>query len=163
MLGGKGPLSDIPERVGYDRVLLGIETLDEQTFTLVRSAEGGAFRVFDRFHVDVVPDSGGNELADQHNERRDDNLSTILLSKIDLSHKRVRRNKRGDTQNLTAASDACHRSLSKGRAELAESRTPSVLPQPQPRPSSAPQTDPRVSPASPSRQSCRAFASPRFP
>lgn len=29
MLGGKGPLSDIPERVGYDRVLLGVETLDK--------------------------------------------------------------------------------------------------------------------------------------
>jgi hypothetical protein len=27
MLGGKGPLPDIPEREGYDRVLLGIENL----------------------------------------------------------------------------------------------------------------------------------------
>ena len=79
MLGGKGPLSDIPERVGYDRVLLGIETIEGQTFTFVRSTEGGAFRVFDGLHVSVVPDSGGTELADQHNERRDDNLSTFLL------------------------------------------------------------------------------------
>jgi hypothetical protein len=122
MLGGKGPLSDIPERVGYDRALLGIETLDGQTFTLVRSTEGGAFRVFDGLHVDVVPDSGGTELADQHNERRDDNLSTFLLSKIDLSHKRVRRNKRGDTQNLTIRSLA--RLLIVNEEEIIQKRSP---------------------------------------
>jgi predicted nucleic acid-binding Zn-ribbon protein len=122
MLGGKGPLSDIPERVGYDRTLLGVETLDRQTFTLVRSTEGGAFRVFNGLHADVVPDSGGTELADQHNERRDDNLSTFLLSKIGLSHKRVRRNKRGDTQNLTIRSLA--RLLIVNEEEIIQKRSP---------------------------------------
>jgi hypothetical protein len=122
MLGGKGPLSDIPQRVGYDRALLGVETLDGQTFTLVRSTEGGAFRVFDGLHVDVIPDSGDTELADQHNERRDDNLSTFLLSKIELSHKRVRRNKRGDTQNLTIRSLA--RLLIVNEEEIIQKRSP---------------------------------------
>src|SRR5258708_35121162 len=59
MLGGKGPLSDIPERVGYDCVLLGIETYENEKFTLVRGAEGGVFRVFDGLHVDAVPEFGG--------------------------------------------------------------------------------------------------------
>jgi len=122
MLGGKGPLSDIPERVGYDRALLAIETLDGHAFTLVRSTEGGAFRVFDGLHVDAVPDSGATELADQHNERRDDNLSTFLLSKIGLSHKRVRRNKRGDTQNLTIRSLA--RLLIVNEEEIIQKRSP---------------------------------------
>lgn len=122
MLGGKGPLSDIPERVGYDRALLGIETLDGQTFTLVRSTEGGAFRVFDGLHVHAVPDSGGTELADQHNERREDNLSTFLLSKINLSHKRVRRNKRGDTQSLTMRSLV--RLLIVNEEEIIQKRSP---------------------------------------
>jgi DNA repair ATPase RecN len=122
MLGGKGPLSDIPERVGYDRALLGIETLDGQAFTLVRSTEGGAFRVFEGLHVDVVPETGATELADQHNERRDDNLSTFLLSKISLSHKRVRRNKRGDTQNLTLRSLA--RLLIVNEEEIIQKRSP---------------------------------------
>ena len=40
MLGGKGPLRDIPERVGYDRVLLAMETLDGQEFTIRRSTSG---------------------------------------------------------------------------------------------------------------------------
>jgi len=46
MLGGGQPLRDIPERVGYDRVLLGIETLDGQTFTVWRSMEGGGFKLY---------------------------------------------------------------------------------------------------------------------
>lgn len=33
MLGGQGPLRDIPERVGYDRVILAVETLDGDSFT----------------------------------------------------------------------------------------------------------------------------------
>ncbi|MGE0063459.1 MAG: AAA family ATPase, partial [Xanthobacteraceae bacterium] len=33
MLGGKGPLRDIPERIGYDVVLLGIQCGDD-TFSL---------------------------------------------------------------------------------------------------------------------------------
>src|SRR4051812_4193619 len=45
MLGGRGPLRDIPERVGYDRILLAIETHGEDRFTLVRSTEGGSFMV----------------------------------------------------------------------------------------------------------------------
>jgi hypothetical protein len=122
MLGGKGPLSDIPERVGYDRVLLGLETLDGQKVTLVRSAEGGAFRAFEGLHVDTIPETGAVELADQHNERREDNLSTFLLSKIGLAHRRVRRNKRGDTQNLTLRSLA--RLLIVNEEEIIQKRSP---------------------------------------
>jgi hypothetical protein len=114
--------ADHTKAVVPDRVLLGIETLDGQTFTLVRSTDGGAFRVFDGLHVNAVPNSGGTELADQHNERRDDNLSTFLLSKIDLSHKRVRRNKRGDTQNLTIRSLA--RLLIVNEEEIIQKRSP---------------------------------------
>lgn len=39
MLGGKPPPRDIPERVGYDRVLLGVETLSGEELTLLRSTE----------------------------------------------------------------------------------------------------------------------------
>ena len=122
MFGGKGPLSDIPQRVGYDRLLLGIETLDGQQLTLVRSSSGGAFQAYDGLHLNSVPEAGAAELADQHNERRDDNLSTFLLSKIDLAHKRVRRNKRGDTQNLTLRSLV--RLLIVNEEEIIQKRSP---------------------------------------
>lgn len=102
MLGGKTALRDIPERVGYDRVLLGIETIDGEQFTLSRSADGGHFRLFTGLHLEPPPsDIEGRELADQHSERSSDNLSSFLLEKCDLHGKRVRRNKRGDTNSLS--------------------------------------------------------------
>jgi DNA repair ATPase RecN len=101
MLGGRGPLRDIPERVGYDRILLAIETLDGQTFTLSRSTAGGSFSLFDGIYTDTLPDGPGTILADQHNDRRDDNVSAFLLSKLDLLHRKIRRNKRGDVQSLS--------------------------------------------------------------
>jgi hypothetical protein len=100
MLGGKLPLRDFGERVGYDRILLGIETLDDASFTIHRSTAGGTFKVFPGLHQSV-PAEGGTEYADQHNERREDNLSMFLLSKLDLTKRRLRRNKRGNTQSLS--------------------------------------------------------------
>jgi len=101
MLGGRGPLRDVPERVGYDRILLGMEALDGQKFTIQRSTNGGAFRVFDGLYTDTPPEGDGKEMADQHSDRRDDNLSTFLLTKLDLNKKRLRRNKQGATQSLS--------------------------------------------------------------
>src|ERR1700730_18885154 len=92
MLGGKGPLRDIPERVGYDRILLAMESLDGRKFTLQRSTSGGAFKVFDGLFSNTAPTGDGAELADQHNDRREDNLSMYLLSIVGLSGKRLRRN-----------------------------------------------------------------------
>ena len=59
MLGGKGPLRDIPERIGYNQVLLAIETLDGDQFTIVRSTDGGAFRLFSGLYFDVLPEDMG--------------------------------------------------------------------------------------------------------
>lgn len=101
MLGGKGPLRDIPERVGYDQILLAMETLEGEQFTLVRSTEGNAFRLYDELYSDVLPEGEGTTLADIHSDRNEDNLSAYLLAKLDLAHKRVRRNKRGDTNSLS--------------------------------------------------------------
>ncbi|SJZ78201.1 ATP-binding protein [Consotaella salsifontis] len=102
MLGGKTALRDIPERIGYDLVLLGIETMDSEQFTLSRSADGGNFRLFRGLYLEPPPaDSEARELADQHSERSADNLSSFLLEKCGLNAKRVRRNKRGDTNSLS--------------------------------------------------------------
>jgi len=101
MLGGKGPLRDIPERVGYDRVLLGLMASDGQSFTLVRAAEGGPFKLFAGLH-DVIPeDQEAIELSEQHSDRREDNLSTYLLAKLDLEKRRIKKNKRGEVQSLS--------------------------------------------------------------
>lgn len=101
MFGGRGPLRDIPERVGYDRILLGVETNSGDKFTLQRSTEGGAFLMYEGLHAASVPVGVGVELGEQHSERSKDNLSSLLLSKIGLEGRRVRRNKRNDTQSLS--------------------------------------------------------------
>lgn len=102
MLGGKPPLRDIPERVGYDRVLLGIETLAGEVFTLLRSAEGGSFRAYQGLHLDLPGDDiEAIDLADQHNEKNTTNLSTYLLQRCALDGKRVRKNKQNETNSLS--------------------------------------------------------------
>jgi hypothetical protein len=102
MLGGKGPLRDIPERIGYDLILLGIETLAGEQFTLQRSTEGGAFSVHDGLHL--APPIGtvtSIELADQHSDKNETNLSTYLLQRCGLGGKRVRKNKYNETVSLS--------------------------------------------------------------
>ena len=101
MLGGKGPLRDIPERVGYNTVMLAVEASDGNPFTIVRAVEGGPFAIHDGLLHEVLPEGEGIALAEQHNDRRDDNLSAFLLGKIGLEHKRIRKNKKGDTQSLS--------------------------------------------------------------
>ena len=102
MLGGKPPLRDIPERIGYDRVLLGVETLAGEVFTLLRSAEGGAFRAYQGLHLDLPGDDvEAFDLADQHNEKNATNLSTYLLQRCALDGKRVRKNKQNETNSLS--------------------------------------------------------------
>lgn len=122
MLGGQGPLRDIPERVGYDRVLLAMETLDGEGFTLQRSPSGGAFLAFHGIHEEIPPDLKGEELADHHSDRGDDNLSAFLLTRIGLAKKRIRRNKRNDTQSLSFRNVA--RLVAVNEEEIIQRRSP---------------------------------------
>lgn len=102
MLGGKPPLRDIPERVGYDLVLLGLETLGGQAFTLWRSIDGGGFRLYEGLHQSPPPVDLPHKLLDeQHSERNDSNLSSFLLGLCGLGGKRVRRNTRNETNSLS--------------------------------------------------------------
>ncbi|MCF8210743.1 MAG: hypothetical protein K9K38_15280, partial [Rhodoferax sp.] len=102
MLGGKIPLRDIPERVGYDLILLGIETLDGAFFTLWRSMDGGGFRLYEGLH-DSPPaiDLPHKQLGEQHSDRNDGNLSSFLLGLCGLGGKRIRKNSRNETNSLS--------------------------------------------------------------
>src|SRR3984893_6215 len=88
MLGGKTPLRAIPERIGYYRVLLGIETFAGEAYTIFRSSDGGRFRLYPGLHVGMpAEDLEARDLAEQHSDRGADNLSTFLLEKSDISGK----------------------------------------------------------------------------
>ena len=102
MLGGKPPIPEITERIGYDQVLLGVETLAGEQFTLLRSSEGGAFRVYAGLvTAPPAPDVESRELSEQHSDRSGDNLSSYLLERCGLAGKRVRKNKYGVTNSLS--------------------------------------------------------------
>lgn len=101
MLGGKGPLRDVPERQGYDQILLAIETLAGEKFTIARSTAGGGFRLYDGLHSLTLPVGDGTPLADTHNDKKDDNLSAYLLGKLDLRQRRIKKNKHSDTISLS--------------------------------------------------------------
>ncbi|MBY6153940.1 AAA family ATPase [Vannielia litorea] len=101
MLGGKGPLTDIPQSNGYAQILLALEFHDGTEYTVRRSFDGGAFALYEGLYRDSLPEGEGKPLGETHSERDQDNLSAFLLSKIGLSGKRVRKNAKGDTQNLS--------------------------------------------------------------
>ncbi|MBU1235401.1 MAG: AAA family ATPase [Gammaproteobacteria bacterium] len=102
MLGGKPPLRDIPERVGYDLVLLTLEAVDGEIFTLWRSMDGGGFRLYEGIHLTPPPaDTPYRQLDEKHSDRNDANLSSFLLGLCSLSGKRVRRNARNETNSLS--------------------------------------------------------------
>lgn len=101
MLGGK-ELRDIPERVGYHSVLLAMETSTGDSFTLVRSIDGGQFKVFDGLHETLPDESVKNTiLISKHSAENPNNISTYLLNKIGLADKKLKKNVNYVTKNLS--------------------------------------------------------------
>lgn len=87
---GASSLKDIPERVGYDRVLLGITTADGKDYTLQRSIDGGSFRRFDGLLPDPPKDiKSGTTLSAAHSSKNYTNLSHWLLQQIGLDQKDI--------------------------------------------------------------------------
>jgi hypothetical protein len=100
MFGGKGPLTDFDESVGYGRILMSLSH-DGQEVTISRSMTGGAFEAFDGGFSDTLPDTTGRPLGDVHNVNDTENLSVFLLKMIGLSGKKIKKNQKDETQNLS--------------------------------------------------------------
>jgi len=101
MFGAKGPLKDIPQAVGYEHILLSFQFSDTDVFTARRSMDGGAFEVYEGAFSDELPDIDGKVLSETHSSKDPDNLSAFLLGKIGLSDKKIRKNAKDETQNLS--------------------------------------------------------------
>lgn len=101
LLGGSGPLRDIPERVGYDRARLVVSTRDNGDVTFDRSVQGGEFRMYPGQFVGREPDVEGKSLGAKHVHGREENLSGWLLARAGLLGKRIRKNVKGETQSLS--------------------------------------------------------------
>lgn len=104
MLGGKGPLTDIPETKNFDTIDMVLTAFDQSyEIHLRRSMAGGPFL--------LIPPSGSvddngrklepKQLSETHSAKRDENLSSYLLQKLSLEGKVVRKNARNDVVSLS--------------------------------------------------------------
>jgi predicted nuclease with TOPRIM domain len=101
MLGQEKPVRDIPERDGYDRVRLTIESSVRPPLTLDRSVEGGNFRGYDEILTDGMPQTKERTLRWKHSALRQDTLSYALLERTGLTPKVLRTNAAGKTRSLS--------------------------------------------------------------
>jgi hypothetical protein len=102
MLGGNRPLRDIGEREGYDRLLLGMETGEGDTFTLVRAASGGRFQVFQGLHETLPEGHNGQVLPLRSSAQHEATISAYLLERIGLAGSRILKSaKSGELINLS--------------------------------------------------------------
>jgi hypothetical protein len=101
MLGQEDPVRDIPEREGYDRIRIGIESADRPPLTLDRSVEGGHFHVYEETISDGTPQSEPSILRWKHSAARRDTLSFALLERTGLTSKVLRTNAAGKTRSLS--------------------------------------------------------------
>jgi archaellum component FlaC len=102
MLGAGGLLRDIPEKIGYDRILLGLTTPDGKDYTLQRSMDGGAFLRYDGLHK-MAPSAqkDAKTLSAGHNAKNYTNLSNWLLQEVGLDKKEILYSKsRGTKKSL---------------------------------------------------------------
>ena len=101
MLGQANPVRDIPERDGYDRIRLAIESTGWPPLTLDRSVEGGNFRAFEELLTDGSPQLDPKTLKWKHSAARQDTLSHALLERTILTMKVLRKNAAGETRSLS--------------------------------------------------------------
>lgn len=101
MLGQKDPVRDIPERDGYDRVRLAIESAGWPPLTLDRSVEGGHFSAYEELLSKDSPQSDSRTLKWQHSAARVDTLSYTLLERTGLTSKKLRTKASGATRSLS--------------------------------------------------------------
>jgi hypothetical protein len=99
MLGGNSELRQLPERAGYDRVVMQITLSNEQKFTSQRSLEGGAFLWRSGHHSELG--KADEALKPTHSNDRDDNLSQRILSLLGWSGHRVRKDAQASTVSFT--------------------------------------------------------------
>ncbi len=98
-LGSSSPPAPPPEQLGYEGILLGIESLDGRAWTLCRSLQGGDIRRLDGLHDSWPSDGAGEVLSATH--RAANSLSKFLLDLLGMEDVRLRKNAKGELQDLS--------------------------------------------------------------
>jgi len=101
MLGQEHPVRDIPERDGYDRIRLAVESAGWPPLTLDRSVEGGNFLAYEGLLRDRSPQMEAKTLRWRHSAASQDTLSFALLDRTGLTDKVLRKNAASETRSLS--------------------------------------------------------------
>src|SRR5260221_1597309 len=99
MLGGGSELRELPERAGYDRVVMHISFGDGKEFTLQRAIQGGSYLWRAGKHEQL--EKADEALKPSHSAEKEDNLSSRILGLLGLSGPRIRRDKDMNTVSFT--------------------------------------------------------------
>lgn len=101
MLGQQDPVRDIPERAGYDRIRLLVDSDAHQPLTLDRSVEGGNYLAYSEELFEGEPTTEARTLRYKHAASRTDTLSYELLERVGFAGRTLRRNTAGKTRSLS--------------------------------------------------------------
>ncbi len=94
VLGASSPLKDIPQRVGYEKVVADFSVSNAEDIHIERGIDGGDL---------LVTDGNGEqtELSQKHNPKREDNISKYLLSLIELVNYEIKMNAGGKKRGVS--------------------------------------------------------------
>ncbi len=100
ILGSKNPPKDIAEAKGYDRIRAEINTTDGKIFTLNREF-GKKYISVAKCRFDEYEKYYPKNYSTRHSEKNENNISWFLLSLINLSGKKLKKNRYNETKSLS--------------------------------------------------------------
>ena len=100
MLGVSKSLPETEEIVAYDAAWLGITLPDGQDVTLYRATRGGHFKLYKGLVRSAASDEG-KQLRQQHDSKRTDTVSRVLLDAMGFASKRIVRDGNGVKDSLS--------------------------------------------------------------
>lgn len=100
MLGASKSMPEIEEIVPYEAIWLGLTLPGGRDVTLFRTTRGGHFKLYDGL-LRSAPAYAGVALRQQHDSRRTDTVSHLLLDAIGLAGKQIVRDSNGTKDTLS--------------------------------------------------------------
>jgi len=100
MLGAAKSLPETEEIAAYDGCWLGLTLPDGRDITLYRATRGGHFRLYEG-HIRAARPDEGTALRGQHDSKRDDTVSHLLLRAMGLVGKQIVRDANGAKDTLS--------------------------------------------------------------
>ncbi|WP_369989195.1 AAA family ATPase [Pseudomonas xanthosomatis] len=101
MLGGENTLPDLPERKGFDTVLMGFDLIGSGVHTVQRSLSGGAYKFYDGLYEFAQLPQQNRVLQPSQRSKSKESLPGLLLDYLELSGRQLAKNQSGEKENFS--------------------------------------------------------------